>query len=70
MNNYLILFAVSGILMLIAELIKRFFVKDFFQKESNTNNIAESLSGIIFVIAWVIFFITLTFAIYIFIFNY
>jgi len=71
MNRCLILFGVSFILMLIAESLKRLF-GDRVPKDGLyvKDNWADHLSGISFVIGMVIFFVTLVFAVYIFIFNY
>ena len=67
MNNCLIMFGISFMFMLIAEIIKRLSVQPK-NRLYIVDTWADHLSGCIFVIGWVIFFVTLIFAIYIFIF--
>ena len=69
MNNCLILFSITTILMLLSNWLSEYFNNRGFKREVKHPFIG-SLNGVIFIISATTFGITLVFAIYIFIFQY
>ena len=67
-SKCLILFAITIPLILLSNQISEYFNKRAFIRERK-NPFVESINGAIFITSVLVFFITLIFAIYIFIFN-
>lgn len=70
MNNCLILFGLSGVLWLLFKLFEEISYKYWGSERETIHRMFRWLTNVTEFAAYVIFFITLVFAIYIFVFQY